>query len=376
MSSTAMNAMLAGITKFTKVEGRPKAWDIVKLDNEMRERAQSIPSGTGSIMGQMGMVMSKEEYQTKVGPGKPEWEAPSDAGNYPTKKPNEPKDNYEARVQKWTKRKETAEAFMLGQNTMRNNFFEAFDPEITDGLRKVKAGTYMEITMMDCLKFMKDNYGKWNLQEVEDNEARMDEPWDGRGTIHPILKRFEEVAELAELAEAPIPLLKRITKLIAVIKPVAEFGLAIREIKMQDAQTWTWEAVKEHVIKCDNARDLNTTAGKGYHAANEASEANAAKATSGGGNSPRKGKKSSLIDENGLMTRKTTKFEAVATYCHSHGIGFDRSHYSGKCPSPKKGHNDKATIYNQQGGSTEITVPEKWRTTKRKRDNDDGESPK
>jgi hypothetical protein len=52
----------------------------------------------------------------------------------------------------------------------------------------------------------------------------------------PILKKFEDVFELAELAGSPIPMPKRITKLIAVVKPVAEFGLAI---KMKDAKTWT-----------------------------------------------------------------------------------------------------------------------------------------
>jgi hypothetical protein len=376
MSSTAQNAMLASMTKFTKVEGRPKAWDIVKLENEMRERAQCIPAGNGNKLGQMGMVLSKEEYQEKVGPNKPDWEEPPDAGPYPTKGDKESKENYEARVQKWNKRKETAELFALGQNTMRANFFEAFDEEITDGVRKLKVGSYLDITMMDCLKYMKDTYGAWNLKETEENEAKLDEPWDGRGSILPVLKKFENVFEMAEMAGAPIPMPTKIRKLIAVIKPVTEFGPAIREIKMKEAKKWTWEALKEHVITCDQARDEDTTADRGYHAANAASATKATDATNGGGNSPKKGRKESLIDENGLMTRKTTKFEAVATYCWSHGTLFDRSHWSGKCPDPKPGHVATATIYNHQGGCRDVTYLDKWLTPKCKRKDEDGEESK
>jgi hypothetical protein len=63
------------------------------------------------------------------------------------------------------------------------------------------------------------------------------------------------------------------------------------------------------------------------------------------------------------MTRKTTKYEAIATYCWSHGTLFDRSHNSATCPDPKRGNIRKATIYyNQQGGSIAVTTPEKWRT--------------
>jgi hypothetical protein len=62
---------------------------------------------------------------------------------------------------------------------------------------------------------------------------------------------------------------------------VAEFDLAVREItKMQGIKAWTWDAVKEHVIKFDKVREWIITAGKGYHG-NKANKANVAKATSG-----------------------------------------------------------------------------------------------
>jgi hypothetical protein len=41
--------------------------------------------------------------------------------------------------------------FRTGQHTVRANFFEAFDPEFTEGLRKQKAGSFKQITLMDCL---------------------------------------------------------------------------------------------------------------------------------------------------------------------------------------------------------------------------------
>jgi hypothetical protein len=372
MSSSATNALIAGITKFTRVEGRPKAWDIVRLDNEMQEKAQCIPAGDGDRNGQVGMVLSKKEWTKRMGEQEPEWEPPRGPGTYPNKKQTETKESYEARIHVWNKRKDTAELYTLGESTMRTNFFEAFDPEFTKGLRKQKAGSYTQITMMDCLTYMKEKYGKWGVQEIKNNEARLDETWNGRGSIEVILDKFEEIEELAEMAEAPIPTFKMITKLMEVIEPVAEFGPAIREIMMHGVKAWSWEGVKDHLIICDEARQANTTAGKGYHAANEAREANAAKAEEGDGSANKKGKRASLIDENGLMTRKTTKYQAIATYCHSHGTSFDNNHSSDKCKSPKKGHNNKATIYNQMGGSTEFSTPEKWRVKRGRQGGEQG----
>jgi hypothetical protein len=388
-STAASSALLAGFAKYTKVEGRPKAWDIVKLDNEMQEAARKIPTGDGNRMGQVGMVLTAEEYRKRVGQDAPDWKPPRAAGNFPVKKTNELKENYEARVQRWNKRKETSELFELGHNTMIANFFEAFDPQYTKALRKKDAGANMQLTAKECLDHMKAKYGKWGMEEIKDNKARLDEQWDGRGEIDVILDKFEEVKEVAEMAGSSIDMIEMITKLIDAIEPVTEFGPAVREIVMKGIKNWTWEEIKEHLEVSDEARRRKTTAGKGYHAANEASEtskANVAKAVKSGGRarsrseSPtKKGKKGIQVNEDGLVARFTSKHEAVATHCHTHGIMFNRQHNSETCPNPGPGHNKKATIYNQLGGSTECTTPERWR---KKRDrgnsgnNDNGEETK
>jgi hypothetical protein len=49
---------------------------------------------------------------------------------------------------------------------------------------------------------------------------------------------------------------------------------------MQGIKAWTWDAVKEHVIKCDKVREWIITACKGYYG-NKANKANVAKATRG-----------------------------------------------------------------------------------------------
>jgi hypothetical protein len=61
---------------------------------------------------------------------------------------------------------------------------------------------------------LQDNYGEWDLQEIDDNEARLDEPWDGCGSIEPILDKFDEVAELAEMGGSPVLMIKNIIKLL------------------------------------------------------------------------------------------------------------------------------------------------------------------
>jgi hypothetical protein len=143
---------------------------------------------------------------------------------------------------------------------------------------------------------------------------------------------------------------------------------------MKGIGNWTWDEIKEHLEKCEEARRRKTTASKGYHAANEASEANAAKAARNGSESPtKKGRKGVQVNEDGLMPRFTNRYESVATYCYTHGTLFDRKHNSETCPKPGKGHIKKATIYNQQGGSTTITTPEKWRTKRRRSDEKDDE---
>jgi hypothetical protein len=87
----------------------------VRLDDEMQERAQCIPAEDGSKLGQIGMVLSKEEYRKRVGLNQSDWQEPQAAGNYPTKSTTETKEDYDVRVCIWNIRKETAELFKLGQ---------------------------------------------------------------------------------------------------------------------------------------------------------------------------------------------------------------------------------------------------------------------
>jgi hypothetical protein len=279
------------IKNFTKVKGQPKVWDIVRLDDEMQERARCIPVGDGSKLGLIGTVLSKEEYRKRVGPDEPDWEEPRAAGNYPTKRTNETMEDYEARIQKWNKCRDMVELFTLRENVMHAKFFEEFNPVVSDGLRKLKPGSCMEITTMDCSQYMNGNYGEWDLDTVNDNEARMNEPWDGSGLIIPILHKFEKVAELAVVAGSPISMVNMVTKLLDVIKPVAAFWPAVREILVHDYQAWTWEAVKDHLEKFESVLEP----GNGYQAMNKASKTNAAKATSDscGGDPSRKARKTS-----------------------------------------------------------------------------------
>jgi hypothetical protein len=376
-STAASNALLASIEKFTKVEGRPKAWDIVKLDNEMQVAASKIPTGDGNIMGQVGMVLSVEEYRKRVGEEAPDWTPPLAAGNYPIKRPGEQKEFHEARVQRWTRRKELAELYALGHNTMLANFFEAFDHSVTKALRKQTAGAQLQLTVKECLDHMKAKYGKWSMQEIKENKARLDEQWDGHGEVDAILDKFEEVQEVAEMAKAPIGLIEMVTKLIEAIEPVTDFAPAVREIMMKGITNWTWDEIRDHLEMCEEARRRKTTASKGYNAANAAEEANAAKAAKegsgarGGSHSPaKKGKRGVQVNEDGLMPRFTNRYETVATYCWTHGTLFDRKHNSETCTTPGTGHVRNATIYNQQGGSTAITTPDKWRNKRRRSDND------
>jgi hypothetical protein len=239
--------LLTSIAKFTKIEGRQKAWDIVKLDNKMQEAARKIPTGDGDMMGQVGMVLTVEEYRKRVGEDVPDWTPPVAAGDYPIKKTNEQKEHYEARVQRWTRRKELAELYALGHNTMLANFFEAFDPNITKALRNQNAGAQMQVTVKECLDHMKTKYGKWTMQEIKDNKAKLDEPWDGNGEIDNIIDKFEEVQEVAEMAGAPIGTIEMITKLLDVIDPITDFGPAVREITMKGIGNWTWDEIKEHL---------------------------------------------------------------------------------------------------------------------------------
>lgn len=256
------------LKRFTRVIGRPKASDVFRFEEELKRNCTLIWSDLYGIYGSIGMVLEHDEFKVLVGSNVARWQPPPARGPRPLQKRDESDVAYAGRVSVWKEIGEYYHYFTMGERILRWYFFEAFDDDFTKQL-KSRFRFEHEITLYACLKFMKEMYGEFTVEDILDNLARMDEPWDGNGPIQMVLNKFNEVQKIAKQADAAIDDKTLIAKLLEAIKDVKDFATVAKEIKLQGSKNWKWEEIQIKLSRVDAVLNRSATANQVvYHAMN------------------------------------------------------------------------------------------------------------
>jgi hypothetical protein len=364
---SAITALISKLQPYTKVIGKPGAFDVMKLKREKMINAGHIDNPDAPSLGQVGMMMPVADYLQINAAGGNHWGPPVCSPNEPRRRNGEEWPAFEYRVQRHRTSKDLVHLYNTGCNIMVKYFFEAFEDKYTKKLRADPIAA-LNLTPQQCYQFMESNYGTWTSADIEKNKKLLEETWDERESIETLVERIDEAIEIGEQSKFPIPLNDVVLAVKNQITGKTDFRQALDDINRVLPKDWDWDDIKESLLLAEKGRDKNTMADKGYHNANAATKATKPEATAV---TPVHKRGQLTIDENGLAIRKTTIYQTVATYCHSCGWfieGAEDAHDSKTCPPVKRkpNHDEKATpAYRNNGNADTVHAPNRNGSRKR-----------
>ena len=196
-----------------------------------------------------------------------------------------------------------------------------------------------KLSVHKIMQHLKKIYGKMKRQDKANNLLKLHTPWDHTTEdIEIVLLRGKE-CQLLLRHDKPMNDNTLIDNLLGVITNIIQLSNAIHEWDDKPEDQQNMEHFVAHFIKADQERRTNTTtAGAGYHAANNVAPP----------------AKAPPANRRGSSNRTPANSAAPKPYCHTHGIPTSSNHFSINCKNPGHNHNYAATFTNRMGGSEEI----------------------
>jgi hypothetical protein len=198
---------------------------------------------------------------------------------------------------------------------------------------------YAEVTPAELLTHIMDSYGEITQLELDQNTARLEQPWDPEAPITTVFVNGNRCRKFAQDGGDPISDKFYMRALMRVFRGSGIMDEAIR----------TWDN-KPNAQKIVTTMVAHFTKADKYHRDNKClvktvMEANATIT-----------KPVKVAD---LPAKPEHTDTSVWKYCWSHGLC---GHIGAQCKYPAEGHVNEATILNTFGGSTKVALP----NTKRK----------
>jgi hypothetical protein len=191
-------------------------------------------------------------------------------------------------------------------------------------------------SLFDILQHLRTKHVKINDQQLRDNRAALEAPWEPDATIETLWLRVRDNVAFAHAGRDTIDNRTMVSATKEVLRKTGQFDHAIRtwNDKEEDDQTWAnfqthFEKANHHRLEAMTATDAGLGGG---HAANAAVNT----PTPGGNSAPAPG------------------IQTGRSYCWTHGYCLGSNHTSLTCLHKATGHRDDATIANMFGGNNVI----------------------
>jgi hypothetical protein len=300
----------------------------------------------------------------------------------------------------WKDTKRKYNQYKAAQAALRtlitNNVDAQFINSLSDSTTK-----YLLVDPMTIIKHLQTNYGEVSQEDLAENEALMNSPWDHTTPVETLFARIKECQEYAEAGEEPINDRKIIRVTYMHIKRTGIFNDACDVWDDKETASKTWSAFKTYFITAIKKKHKHTTGDTGHSeriaVANQVSSnvenmlqpylsmitalkeevegmkerVNATQQhtprgtlgditnrdTSTTGDKPiwkipdTKEVETKVPVDKSLIQGYSDKGGYPITYCWSCGITGNLNHHSKSCKSRKDGHKEKATLTNQLGGN-------------------------
>jgi hypothetical protein len=335
---------------------------------ELNANAASVYSSRGDgLSGHLALTINTVDYESRC------------QGNLPFNKPVNPptvpahKDNTtEVDIAEDNRQHKALRLeFVLWHNVdaVPRNLLIAAVPAIFIAAKKNTVTGFSNVTCLELLTHLHNNYGKITEQELKDNVTRMRAQWNPPTAIESLFVQIEDGVSFA--AEGNNETTKPTTLRWAfdIVAKTGHYDLACQE----------WRKFKLRFKAADrDMRSQETTGTDVYHGANAATSDATLLATTQAALAASNMQLAQAISQACLFSSSsgtnfstettTTRVSALTNlkkrphaHCWTHGHTANLDHTSTTCQYPDDGHQVAATATNRMGGTNAIYVPHRPR---------------
>ena len=406
---------------------RPTPVHILRFEKHLRACAITIPL-QGETLGLLGTIMDPTTYNSINATNA--FRPPTDPGPPPTI-PTPPTTRAQAAaipdpttqtntllqhqqdLQDHTRLKNKHDRYVAGLAALTNLILVNIDHKFIETHNNEWTG-FTQVHPYTLINYIKAEYGIVNDDELTENEAKLNEPWDPTTPIQILYDNIEECKIFAEAGKDPISERTILRKAYMAIKNTGMYDLSCDNWDDKTTATKTWINFKIFFSKEESKIRNHTSSSTGFseHTANAllqlndtivkqqeqiellqhrqplqeiyptnnvselqnlTNKVNLLFATIGNSNntqnvSPPPSTPSTTTTQPSTRTSTPTpttsspiqgydKEGYPISYCWTHGIGRNLKHTSCGCKFPTEGHKKEATLNNKMGGATNTIKP-------------------
>jgi hypothetical protein len=341
--------------ELTVIVGKPTNSDIQALKRQVYTNARSVTSPRGGGRhGHLAIVMTPAAYFVRA---QAAFLVPVHPGGAPTHAVAASAATIAENIRLFNQEVTQHTLYYRVSTELTSQILRAVDNIYLRELEDPEFG-YGDVSPHTMIQHLDDNYAVLTPEALEANRTALSDPWNPDEPIENLWTKMFEIQRIATAGAAEISDVAVITLTLAMFENSGLLGTTTQQWRVRPVAQWTLPTFKTDFTLANTERIRQTTAaGAGFHGANNANavtpdqgraaannaDANAAAdAAANAANGP------PLVNVQG----------GRLYYCWTHGLSPTVSHSSGTCNNRDEGHVANATVFNMQGGCTEIRMPE------------------
>jgi hypothetical protein len=203
MASVSGTATVFARAALTKIEEQPNAASMAVLEREVWDNAACIENSTAGMYGHVGAFMTPNKYAQFINNSVPPWAAPANPGEYPVIGTNETTKRYKIRLDSFIETHRVHNIFIAGYGVIKAQIIEAVNETCYASVLDMN-DTTMGTSPNKILRHLQRTYGKFTVQELDANRAKLQESWDGQGSIVVIFSQIKAICDVASAGIMPI----------------------------------------------------------------------------------------------------------------------------------------------------------------------------
>jgi len=375
--------ILAGWREVTAFQGLPTSEALFQLEKELQDNATSVQTILGGgRLGHLGLVKDPLVYNL-IAPNMPLLKPPQ-----PPPAPiilNGMDENQQATAKlQYDSHQYIYDLYCNTEEALHHQIIKAIPEIYICNLQNIHTG-YSQVTLLEFLQHLNNNYACVSKQDLQDNDKHFDEPINLDGPIDAVWNLVQEVEKYAHHAGVPYSPEKILNKMQLMFQKSGVFKKALDNFDALPCIQQTYPRFQANMNKgWQTYQDKIRlgTAQQGYHAAHQtmalqatmteminqvhimqdqhqqALEAHALKACTP---APMPANDITLLTQllSKLVNQSTpslapdpaSQCKNFKYYCHTHGYGTNHMHTSRMCTNKETNHDVMATADDPKGGN-------------------------
>ena len=248
----------------TKITGIPNFATLTALRNQLKANAASVPTTRGGgEHGYLGIVLSDAIYNTVSATP---WTIPEHPGINPTVPPNATAHTSARIVREHTENMRQWREYHNVEAALKKQLTDAIEPIYLRAIRNRHTG-YANSTLRQLLHYVFTAYGSLQPNELQLNQAKLQEPWDPNTPFELLIDQIEECMEIADAGGQPFTHTQILNTAYTLVYNTGMYFDECKTWRQLPTNDKTWAKFKSHFLEAQKDLRLQqqTTQQAGFH---------------------------------------------------------------------------------------------------------------